>query len=77
LPVAAATFSIRGSAGASGIRGEAWRLKRMRVHPDVQGAQAVYTKRGYIDSGRSRHGEFGLVLFEKRLTNDAGISGTR
>lgn len=75
-------------------------VKRMRVHPRVQGrgyggavlaeleraavelgfeqlhletttgqlaAQALYRSRGYTETGRGRHGEFELVLFQKRL----------
>jgi ribosomal protein S18 acetylase RimI-like enzyme len=75
-------------------------VKRMRVHPRVQGrgygaailaqleraarelgfeelhletttgqlaAQALYRSRGYSETGRGRHGEFELILFQKRL----------
>jgi GNAT superfamily N-acetyltransferase len=30
-------------------------------------AQALYRSRGYSETGRGRHGEFELILFQKRL----------
>ncbi len=35
-------------------------------------AQALYRSRGYREAGRGRHGEFDLILFEKRLPGAAG-----
>jgi ribosomal protein S18 acetylase RimI-like enzyme len=31
-------------------------------------AQALYRSRGYTETGRGRHGEFELILFEKLLS---------